>query len=205
MATVSTEHLGFIEWAAASLTHPHEVRCGDAFLVKQNAMGALLCVIDGLGHGDEAMAAAQEAVAHILEHIDDDPTEIVTRCHQALRTTRGAVLSLASIDATRNILRWVGVGNVEGILMRGAEQREWLPLRSGIVGCRMPRVQTTEFSVSAGEILLMFSDGVTSKFVHQLMIDESPVEMAERIMSNHVRGNDDAVALVARYHGGDKL
>ncbi len=51
-----------IEWGTASLTMAGEVKSGDKHVVKVLPHGALLAAIDGLGHGEEAEAAANGAV-----------------------------------------------------------------------------------------------------------------------------------------------
>ncbi|MDR3615823.1 MAG: SpoIIE family protein phosphatase [Candidatus Obscuribacterales bacterium] len=199
--TRSSEHIGFIDWAVASQVHPHELVCGDAYCVTQIANGVVICVIDGLGHGPEAAEASRAAIATISNHKDDAAEEIVARCHDALKATRGAVLSLAIVDSVHNRLSWVGIGNIEGILLHGEAQHEWLPLRAGIVGCRMPGIRAIEMPISPGDLLIMFSDGITSHVLDPIHINREPVEVAERIIRTHIRRTDDALVLVARYLG----
>jgi len=199
--TLSSDHMGFIEWAVASQTHPHEVVCGDAYVVTQTSNGVLLCVIDGLGHGPEAAEASRTAIAAISNYSDATAEEIVSHCHDVLKTTRGAVLSLAKLDSLNNRLTWLGIGNVEGILLHPVAQHEWLTLRAGIVGSRMPSLRTLEVAVSPGDLLIMFSDGIASHLVDRIYIDREPAELAERIISTQAKNTDDAIVLVARYHG----
>lgn len=200
MTAVFSEHSGSVELAAAWRTHPHETRCGDGYLVKRTAAGLLLCVIDGLGHGKEALTATETALTQVSEHAEETLTAIFDRCHSRLRTTRGAVVSLALMDDSLGTLRWAGVGNVEGVLVSSSGRRDWLPLRPGIVGCRMPTIHMSEFAMVPGDVLLMFSDGVKSNCLDRLLTDEASSEMAHRIISEYARGTDDAVILVAKYN-----
>ena len=80
--------------------------------------GALVALIDGLGHGNEASAAAIAAERVLLSTPYEAVDELVRRCHEQLRRTRGAVLSLASFDTERGAMTWLGVGNVEALLVR---------------------------------------------------------------------------------------
>src|SRR2546428_3284421 len=50
-----------VEWGVASQTLAGEVESGDKHVVKIFPHGALLAAIDGLGHGEEAAAAANMA------------------------------------------------------------------------------------------------------------------------------------------------
>jgi serine phosphatase RsbU (regulator of sigma subunit) len=156
-----------------------------------------------LGHGKEAAEASEAPMTAISEHQDDSTEAIITYCHEALKLTRGAVLSLANLDAQQNIIRWVGIGNVEGILLRAGGSHEWLPLRGGIVGSRMPTVRVSEISVTPGDSLIMFSDGIASQFLDLLSFEQPPAEMAERILAAKTKTVDDAMVLVARYHGSE--
>src|SRR5213594_751651 len=51
-----------IEWDIAQLTLEGQGKSGDRYFVKSFANSVLVAVLDGLGHGDEAAAAAQVAV-----------------------------------------------------------------------------------------------------------------------------------------------
>ena len=107
-----------LEWGAAIFTREGEAESGDRYAVAPFDGGILVAAIDGLGHGKEAALAA-ELASRILE---DDPHEsvitLVSRCHEGLRSTRGVVMSLASFATRAETMTWLGVGNVEGRLVR---------------------------------------------------------------------------------------
>src|SRR5256885_6028210 len=84
-----------IEWGVASLALPGEAESGDRHLVKPVGTGVLVAVVDGLGHGAEAAAAAQAAVAALERHATESPVPLIERCHRALQGTRGVVMSVA--------------------------------------------------------------------------------------------------------------
>jgi len=50
---------GLIWWGVAERALPGQTVSGDKYLVKPLADGVLLAVVDGLGHGGEATAAAK--------------------------------------------------------------------------------------------------------------------------------------------------
>src|SRR5258708_21493503 len=85
---------------------------GDRHVIRPFKDGVLLAVIDGVGHGDEAAAAAK-AAADILEiHASGQVISLVKLCHQALAQTRGAVMTLASLNKLYPTLTWLRRGNV---------------------------------------------------------------------------------------------
>lgn len=176
---------------------------GDLHVVAGFGHGALVALIDGLGHGEEAAAAAQAAAAQ-LEADPSAPVEsLLRRCHVALRSTRGAAMSVASIDARFARLSWAGVGNVEAALLRAptASPRAdaAVPLRGGVVGYVLPSVRVDELDLAQGDTLVMATDGIRAGFTSQLQREASPAELARCILLRHAKGSDDARVLVVRF------
>src|SRR5438093_709986 len=56
MGDATVRRLPGIEWGIVSQAFPGETECGDRHLVAGFPNGALVAVIDGLGHGEEAAA-----------------------------------------------------------------------------------------------------------------------------------------------------
>src|SRR2546430_6095013 len=132
----------WVEWGVAQITFEGQTVSGDLHLVKSFADGVLAAVVDGLGHGVEAAAAAQVAVATLEANAHEPAITLLERCHQALIPTRGAAISLASFNATYGTITWLGVGNVEGVLLRAdknaATAQATIMLFSGVAGHRTP-------------------------------------------------------------------
>jgi phosphoserine phosphatase RsbX len=178
---------------------------GDRHLVKPFPGGVLVAVVDGLGHGPEAAAAAALAV-HTLESYAEQPViSLVERCHKTLRGTRGAVMSLASYSARESTMAWVGVGNVEGVLLRRPGTlragRESLLLRGGLVGTQVPTLTAAVIPVKWGDILILASDGIRREFAGDVIVTDPPQTIADRILAEHGKTTDDALVLVSRYLG----
>ena len=68
-----------IDWALATSPLEGEPRSGDLHVVKEFPGGTLIGVVDGLGHGVEAGAAADEAVAELEAHAADDVVSLPVR------------------------------------------------------------------------------------------------------------------------------
>jgi len=192
-----------IEWGVATLTLPGQGESGDSYVVRPFPDGVLVAAVDGLGHGDEAAAAAKTAVA-ILEMYSPEPViALLRRCHERLRMTRGVVLSLASFAAREKTMTWLGVGNVEGRLLRADPHayppQESLLLRGGVVGGDLPAPYASIVPVWPGDTLVFTTDGVRSNFAERLTVSESPQRSADRILGQYAKRTDDALVLVARY------
>jgi serine phosphatase RsbU (regulator of sigma subunit) len=205
MSVESPSAASILSWgfAAAALGGDES---GDLHVVAPFVGGAVVAVIDGLGHGHEAALAAEAAAAVLRTHAGSPVDTLVRRCHEALHKTRGAALTLASIDARRSTLAWCGIGNVEGALMRArlapGRSHEAAPTRGGVVGYRLPSLKVDELPLEPGDLLLLASDGIRSGFTRQLELERDPRELAEMIFARDAKTTDDALILAARYLGG---
>jgi phosphoserine phosphatase RsbX len=179
-----------------------ELVSGDAALVQPLPDGALIAVVDGLGHGKPAAAAAHAATA-VLERFAGEPlTSLVSRCHEALRTTRGAALSVASYSAAKSTVAWLGVGNVEGRLVGcsvGGSSTSLAPAAGTIGdGDKVPALAARTLDVERGDTLVFATDGIDRAFADSLDLTGSAQQIAERILHEHARPHDDALVVVAR-------
>jgi phosphoserine phosphatase RsbX len=193
------------EHGVAKTALPGEGQSGDHHLICSRRDGILVAAVDGLGHGDNAAAAAKAAVSILEKHADEPIITLMRLCDEELRSTRGVVMSLASIDVPHGMMTWLGVGNVQGVLMRaGAQTRnglEVLMLRGGVVGAQLPPLQAAVLPVSPGDTLVFATDGVRDQFMQSLLGMESPQRAADRILERYYTGNDDALVLVVRLPG----
>ena len=194
-----------VEYGVAKFILPGQEESGDHHLVCCNRNGILVAAIDGIGHGEEAANASKAAAAFLRNSADEPVISLVERCHEKLRATRGVVLSLASIDPEHGMMTWLGVGNVQGVLMRADAKkgnvRESLLLRAGVVGSQLPALQATVLPIVRGDTLFFATDGVRSDFSVSLSARENPQRAADRILEQYRSGNDDALVLVSRLTG----
>jgi phosphoserine phosphatase RsbX len=196
-----------LDWGVAVRARAGESECGDGHVVRVLPAGVLLAAIDGLGHGREAAAAAGHAARILEEHADEELAALVGRCHRALAGGRGAVLTLARLD-TSGAMSWLGVGNVEGVLVRAGEGRfrreAQLLLRGGVVGLQLPPLRPASLRVRRGDVLALATDGVRPGFAKLLSAPRSPQELADEVLGAHGKSSDDALVLVARVGGAPR-
>lgn len=199
--------MSVLDCGVARFVRPGEGESGDHHLVCRGEKGVLIAVMDGIGHGAEAAAASRAASCLLQAEMNEPIISLVRLCHERLRQTRGVVLSLASIDPFHGMMTWLGVGNVQGMLMRAGAKKgivqENLLLRGGVVGAQLPPLQATVLPISAGDTLIFFTDGVRGSCIETLSPMESPQRAADRILNAFHNGNDDALVMVARYIGAN--
>jgi hypothetical protein len=177
---------------------------GDLHVVAPFPHGALAAVVDGLGHGPEAADAAAAAAEVLIRDAGSPVGELIAACHAALRRTRGAVMSLASFDSLTDTVSWVGVGDVEAVLMRADPAqgaRDSIVLRGGVVGYQLPPLREATREVRPGDVLIFTTDGVRPHFVAEVTAEREPQDIAENVLSAFAKPTDDALVLVVRYRG----
>lgn len=194
-----------IDWGVAMKELEGEDESGDMYLVKAFTESVLVAVTDGLGHGSGAAIAARAAITTLEVYAHESVISLVELCHKALKRTRGAVMSLASFNAPNNTMTWLGVGNVEGVLLRARPDRqpasESLLKHGGIVGYNTPRLHAKVIPVTPGDTLIFATDGIHNDFTNGLNLHYTPQQIADVIFERYSKGHDDALVLVVRYLG----
>jgi len=196
-----------LQWGAAAAPLPGQTESGDRFLVKPFPDGALVAVVDALGHGHRAAQISAQAIDTLSQYAQDTVTGLVVRCHAALRRAYGATMSLASFDWRSQRMTWLGIGNVTGVVIPqlievGAPVRRLL-VRGGVVGGDLPELDPVAVALAPGDTLVMATDGIQERFA-DAMADTLPYTLppqplAEHILRRYAKSTDDALVLVARY------
>jgi len=178
---------------------------GDRGFVQAVARGALVAVVDGLGHGEAAAAAAERAVGALRGRADDTLISLLHRCHEATRETRGVAIGLGMIDAIRGTLAWLGVGNVAGLVISSGDEpaprREALFQRAGIVGAYLPPPAQALVPLRPRDLVIVATDGVRTDAGWRIPLADPPHRIADWILAEYRRETDDALVVVLRYLG----
>jgi hypothetical protein len=151
----------------------------------------------GLGHGEAAAAAADAFCAYVRSQPDASPDHVLLGAHAALRGTRGVVAAVLRIHPDPARLELAGVGNIE------VHSVSRTPIRPtshpGVVGVRLRTVRTVAFALHPGDLVILRSDGISSRFdlADLAHLDAQP--LAEALLARHGTAHDDASCLVLRY------
>jgi hypothetical protein len=167
--------------------------CGDSFVIEQREGELLAAVVDGLGHGYESSVAAERAVEVIRECAEMTVGAILQRCHQELRTTRGAAVGVMKIAATGEG-EFCGIGNIEVQALNG--QAPSVFCLAGIVGHNMRTSKVMKVAMKPGDIYCLMSDGVSSRGNLKACLPGPAEAVARRIVESWGKDHDDATAVV---------
>ncbi|WP_082978693.1 SpoIIE family protein phosphatase [Mycobacterium sp. 1081908.1] len=189
---------------------PSEFTSGDrGIAVDLDGRAALFGVVDGLGHGPDAAAAALSAVDTVKRAGAERLEVLVQLCHRVLDGTRGVAMTLARVDFAESTLTWTGVGNVTAELVAkaptGIHIRSTARLTGGIVGYRIPDIRPAQVvPIRPGDLLVMSTDGIAEDYLDHIDFAASAVDIAEGLLGKHAKETDDAMVLAARHRGASK-
>ena len=165
---------------------------GDAAMVRRVDETVLVAVIDALGHGEHAAAAATAALRYLEEaRLDRGLRPVVEELHHRLRGTRGAAAMLLLFQKQK--LEGCGVGNVG---LRAYRARVPAMLTPGILGGSITRLRLFQGEVAAGDRIILFSDGISARFEEEGSRSTPALATCQAIMERHRKPHDDATVLV---------
>lgn len=185
--------------AVLCLPMPGEEACGDAVVVSRAGERTVILVVDALGHGVPA-AAVQLAARRRFVELEDGlgPTDVLGELHAALRGTRGAAGLV--LELTPGRARYAGVGNIAGAVC-SASGRRGLVSHNGTLGGPTPRLQELALPVAAGDLVVLHSDGLQSRWdlgKYPGVFGRRPQTVAGLLYRDFSRGRDDVSVAVVR-------
>jgi anti-sigma regulatory factor (Ser/Thr protein kinase) len=179
---------------------PGEDANGDAYFIGEHGGETLLAVVDGLGHGRGANEASRAALETLGQWHGEPLDEVVLAVHDALRSTRGAVLGAVVVDRASESFTYAGVGNVELRVLGSAEPAR--PISSnGTLGARLSNVRVWPHRWTEGTTLVIATDGISAAWditAYPGLLGRSPQLLAGVLLRDFSRESDDATVLVYR-------
>lgn len=189
-------------WEVGGICLPieSEIVSGDAWKVRIENGECALLISDGLGHGQAAADASNEAVRILDGHYDMSANIILQKAHTALRGTRGAAVAVACIDRDQSLLNFAGVGNIAVCVLDNGVRRHLIS-HNGIVGNNLRKVQEFNQSWNFNSLLIGHSDGINTRWdldQYPGLSQLHPNLIASILYRDFSRGRDDVSVLVVR-------
>jgi len=194
--------VGSPRFEVSGLTVPKtgEEVAGDAWAFRQNGSQALFLIADGLGHGIDAAAAAQQAVQTFGKVVSAPLCEIMLAIHAALRPTRGAAVAVVQADLQDRVIRFVGVGNISGAILTPTSLHQMVS-HHGIAGHTLTKVREFTYPWPEDSLIVLHSDGMTSHWslsAYPGLGTRHASLIAAVLYRDFTRGRDDVTVVVAR-------
>ena len=170
--------------------------CGDVWHLAIDGLKISALVIDGLGHGEDAEAAARAGEAAFAAQPFAALEPLLADMHQAMQGSRGGAVAVAQFDGEQR-LDFAGIGNI-GATLLGAGQSRGLASHPGIVGVQFRKVHAFSYPQANGQLLLLYSDGLQSRWNladYPGLIHRHPAVIAAVLQRDYCRGSDDVTVL----------
>ncbi len=184
-----------------------ETANGDCWAIYCPPGRVVYLMADGLGHGSAASLASSAALHVAARAFASDPhislASVLQRMHLPLQATRGAAVLLVSVTPTASgsKLLCCGIGNISGVIVAPDSATRAMVSHNGTVGHRMARVQEFEYLAAPGSLLILHSDGISTRWKFSQypgLIDHAPATIGAMLYRDGVRQRDDASILVAQ-------
>jgi anti-sigma regulatory factor (Ser/Thr protein kinase) len=177
-----------------------ETACGDGWALLERLDGFTLLGIDGLGHGLTAAQVASVARETFRQVSRESPGHIMQALHTALRSTRGAAVTVIDAALDRGQANIAAIGNLAtAIVTHGVLKR--LPSDNGIVGHTTFRMRELTYPVSTTSAVILHSDGLSASWSLDrypgLMQRQSAV-IAGVLYRDQTRERDDSMIVVIK-------
>jgi anti-sigma regulatory factor (Ser/Thr protein kinase) len=197
MGVISNDSL---QTAGLALPTAGEKVCGDAWDIRFSGHRTALLLVDGLGHGQGAMEAADEARRVFSGYALESPLAILDDMHHALKKTRGAAGFVAIIDSAAHSIQWAGVGNIGATLFTPKIAKSLISY-NGTLGHAYPRVQQFQHAWEPHSVFIAHSDGLLSRWdlsKYRGILARHSAVIAGVLLRDFRRQRDDASILVAK-------
>lgn len=141
-----------------------ETVSGDGVWFTIDTKTARLLVADGLGHGENANIAVNEAVKWFKQSPVPEPVNTLRYLHQNVRKTRGMVATVVDFDLENKTLQMAGIGNISSRLLHlGGDVKNHISY-NGIVGHNIPNTMNAQrYNFADYSLLILCSDGIKSR------------------------------------------
>jgi negative regulator of sigma-B (phosphoserine phosphatase) len=186
----------------SSLVRPcqGEWQSGDTVVIQPLEHGLFVAIIDVLGHGPEAHELTHVIEAYLARYGTSDVSGLMTRLHQHLKGTRGAVAGLCAIDAATGRINYAGIGNT--VLRRFGKAETRLVSQDGVLGQNMRTPLPQTLQLDPGDLIVLYTDGVSDRFTsddYPGVLHHTPKEVASNIVQRFGKDHDDAACIAVRY------
>lgn len=186
------------KFGSVAVPFGEETTSGDAWGASYSPDRTVYLMADGLGHGPIASEAGQQAIRTFHQNAHLPLRQMLLALHAALQKTRGAAVAIAEIQHKRNLLTYIGAGNIASSLCCEGRMRSMVSM-NGTAGHNMGNVQEFSYPLDGESLLLMHSDGLLTRWQlagYPGLATRHPALIAGVLYRDYSRRRDDATILV---------
>ena len=190
-----------MEYAGTVRPCPGQSVSGDTIVTRALDQALFVAIVDVLGHGSEAHELTHVIDAYLASYGTSDVSGLMTRLHQHLKGTRGAVAGLCAIDAASGRMNYAGIGNT--VMRRFGKAETRLVSKDGVLGQNMRSPLHQTLQLNPGDLVVLYTDGVSDRFTsddYPGVLHHAPQEVASNIVQRFGKNHDDAACIAVRYN-----
>jgi hypothetical protein len=180
-----------------------ETVSGDLIWFRESEKFVDLVLIDALGHGSTAHAAAA-GIRETLSQGEFRTTEdLVMAMHHTARNGVGAAASTVRFHPGSGVLETASVGNTTIRIVDGSNRSDF-PSSPGTLGQSIRRPKPLATPLKPGSLVILFSDGISSEFdepTYTRFGRMSARSIARLVVHRYGKAIDDASVAVLKLAG----
>lgn len=180
---------------------PGEYVSGDSVVIVEFDAFILTAIIDVSGHGSKAHELSISISDYIHKFPSKDLITLIKELHKILVGTLGAAVGLLLVDIESSAFQYFGVGNTGANRSVG---EPWKGIsRDGILGQRLPGLYPQVGFLKNGDVICMFSDGVTDHAVNTFVKNnshKSAQNIADNLVKELGKQHDDASCAILKWY-----
>jgi serine/threonine protein phosphatase PrpC len=190
-----------MQFGVAQRAKVGQLVCGDGYLMVERGPKVVVTVTDGLGSGQKAHRASALAIEGTREHAGAKLVDILTYCHYSVLAAGavGVMMAIIRLDPEARSFEFTGVGNVR--FMAHSQEVIQPITRFGYLGVRLPSLREFRFTCTPGDIFVLHTDGISSRFHlqnHLPDLRKDPQLLAELALEQYGKDHDDATIVVVK-------
>ena len=188
-----------------SQPHPGEHRSGDLIFHTMSDAGLVVCIYDGLGHGQLAYESAkqfQNVTLPVMRQLKkfEDFAKSVRLVDESFEGSRSGVAAFACLSE-QNTIQFCSIGNISAALFGPVK---WSPNENfGVFGDGAITKNIETLSFIPGSTLVMYTDGLKEIYMKDIQLEgrySSAQNVAQRLHAKKRRGYDDSSIIVVKQH-----
>ncbi len=175
--------------------------CADLGHIEENKDSVFFAIADVAGHGDNAHKLSLAIKRFIVKSPKKDLVGLMNGLHAFLNCSRGAVGVVGIFYKKTGVVEYVGVGNIS--MRKFGKKDERIISNEGIIGYVIHTLKIERLRLTAGEVLLLYTDGIRDHFERnecpEGLFDKDAKHIVNGLIKNFYKGNDDAACIAIRY------
>lgn len=175
--------------------------CADLGYIKESRDSLFFSIADVAGHGDNAHDLSRTIEKYFAKNHKKDLVNLMKGLHAHLEGSRGAVGVAGLLCKRTGVVEYVGIGNIS--MRKFGKKNTRFISNEGIIGYVIHTPKIQRLHLSAGEVLLLYTDGILDHFkaseCPKGLFDKDAKRIVNGIMKHFNKGNDDAGCIAIRY------